>query len=142
MKSLLRKSVIAIVLLAVVVAMTACIPTDEAKTQANELLLCLSEGDYEGAAVYTHPDSPITAELMVSVAEEYANAGADLSVGIDKISYNSIQSSYYDSTVDGKRLVLGGVVTLNDGTKFDISFEFIDNDSGYGIQAFSADFPG
>ncbi len=138
MKSLLRKCAVAFALLAVVVLMAACIPTDEAKTQANELLLCLSNGDYEGAVSYVHPESPIDAEYMQKFTEESANLGADLSTGLYKIFYNSIESSYYHSSVDGKRLVLGGIVTLNDGTEFDISFVFIDNDSGYGISQFSA----
>lgn len=138
MKNILRKGIVIVAVLSVLLSLTACISTDEAKIQANELLSCLGEGDYEAAAVYMHPDSPITAELMRSTVEEYAKAGVDLSIGIDKISYNSIQSSYYDSNVDGKRLELGGVATLNDGTEFDVSFIFIDNDSGYGIWQFSA----
>ncbi len=138
MKSLIRKSVILAMLLAAMLLLAACIPTDEAKTQANELLTCLSEGDYEGASSYMHPDFAITPDLMLETVNEYAKAGADLTVGIDKISYNSIESSYYDSDVDGKHLVLGGKVTLSDGTKFNITFEFIDNDGGYGISRFSA----
>lgn len=138
MKSLLRTSAVAVVLIAVCILFAACIPTDEAKLQANELLLCFSSGDYEGASLYMHPSYVISADLMHSTVEEYLKLGADLSAGIDDVSFNSIQSSYYDRTVDGKHLVLGGVVTLSDGTKFDVSFEFIDNDSGYGISRFSA----
>lgn len=134
----LRKSFIVIVLLTVMLLTTACIPTDEAKTQVSELLSCLGDGDYEKATSYMHPDFAIASELMQSTAEEYLKLGADLSLGIEKISYNSIESSYYDSSVDGKRLILGGRVTLKDGTRFDITFEFIDNDGGYGISQFSA----
>ncbi|MBQ8624323.1 MAG: hypothetical protein IJ424_08185 [Oscillospiraceae bacterium] len=140
MRSLLRKSFVAIILVVVVISLTACIPTDEAKTQVAEFLSCLSEGDYESAEEYMHPDSPINAEYLQAFVEESQKAGADLSQGIDKISYNNIQTSYYHSDVDGKRLVLGGEVTLLDGTSFELSIEFVDNDGGYGISQFSATY--
>ena len=94
----LRKSFVVIVLLTVMLLTTACIPTDEAKTQGSELLSCLGDGDYEKAASYMHPDFAITSDLMQSTFEEYLKLGADLSLGIEKISYNSIESSYYDSS--------------------------------------------
>lgn len=60
----LRKSFIVIVLLTVMLLTTACIPTDEAKTQVSELLSCLGDGDYEKATSYMHPDFAIASELM------------------------------------------------------------------------------
>jgi len=132
----MKKNLFKIVCLLVVASLCLCfvgcskIDKSQAKENVKAFFGEISDGDYEGAKQYLHPDKPYDLKLLFENYE--AKSGCDLSRGITVEKFVSTSSSAYESEVDGSeyslevRVRIGGFLT-------EIDVDIVKNDNGYGI---------
>ncbi len=133
MRSLLRKCVVAAVLMSVVLMLTACISSDEAKALASDFALCISEGRYDDASALMHPDAESSSERIIWFINDCkAKMGIDFSEGFEITEYTGFSNSFYDSSIGGSFHELEMKATVGE-TEVYYLIQVIDNKAGYGI---------
>lgn len=108
----------------------------DAKEMVESFLAAVAGGDFEEAKSYLHPDRPYDVAQFFGRIEE--RMGIDFQKGIEIERYTAYSSSMYDSEVDGSDFDLEMRVTV-DGASFEMSFEIVKNDRGYGIYEIDLD---
>ncbi|MBR6727820.1 MAG: hypothetical protein IKM08_06475 [Clostridia bacterium] len=118
---------------------TACsdgIDTDKAEADAESFLAAVSEGDYDTAATYLHPDRPVDLATYFTRIEE--RELVDFSDGIEIVRKSGSSYSYYESEVDGSAYEMDLDVRIG-GIEAEIEIELVQNENGYGIYNFEID---
>ena len=109
---------------------------DEAKETTQSFLTAVSQGDFERARSYMHPQ-------WLGNLEGYFNGketalGIDFQKGIEVTKYTNFSSALYDSDVDGSEYELEAWLTV-DGAPLELEIEIVRNDQGYGIYTLEID---
>ena len=132
-KNIARLLLVALLTLSLLTAVTSCgkgISGDEAKAFIGDFLAEISEGDYEAAEEFLHPDRP--ADLKSFFEETEAEDGVDFQAGIEIEKYTNFKSSLYNTSVGGSayELTMKTVVGENEVL---FTIEIVKNNNGYGI---------
>ena len=109
------------------------ISREEAKSNIEELMYCLSVEKYDKAIALMHPDYQCDEAVMKDFIDEVEKAeGVDFSSGTTVKKYAGFRSALYDSDVGGGYYSLSGYVTVS-GKDVYFKVEFARTGEEFGI---------
>ncbi len=126
------KMIVAYILILSSLLLASCIDGDAAKEHINSLFEAVQNEDFEKARSLLHPSIKDDVKAYFEAYEKQYNL--DFSEGMEVIRYTSVQTSAYDSNVNGSQYYTAFEAKIGD-INVKIEAQIVDNDEGYGIYA-------